>query len=258
MTMTTGMLSTCLALAATGLILLGLTFRALLRLASRPSPTHRVLLAAAGVLIVGLLWIDIVIIWCVVEYSLFAVDFSSDGLRTLIDSAGAWAPLASIGLMAAHSFVPFPAEVIAIANGIAFGPWLGVLVTWLGAMLGAILSYELARALGPTARVRLIPARYLVRLDAFALNIGIAPLLLARLIPLMSFNLVNYAAGLAGVPRWAFIWTTGLGILPLTVLSVLLGSQALHVPLYVWILGGLAGLISLVATRAIRRRIPGP
>jgi|GEM_PF-6627540 membrane protein DedA with SNARE-associated domain len=65
-------------------------------------------------------------------------------------------------------------------------------------------------ALRPAARARLVPIRHRVRLDAFSRDIGIAPLLIARLIPIMSFNLINYAAGLAGVPRWTFIWTTRL------------------------------------------------
>lgn len=253
--MTAAMLTICLAMAAAGLILLAVALRTLLRIASQRWPTHSVLLMMAGVLTAGLLWIDIVIIWCVVEYSLFAVDFSSEGLRTLIDSAGPWAPTASVGLMAAHSFAPFPAEVIAVANGIAFGPVLGVLITWLGAMIGAILSYEATRALGPAARERLIPSRYRTRLDAFALNMSIAPLLIARLVPIMSFNLINYAAGLAGVPRWRFVWTTGLGILPLTVLSVLLGSQALQLPVYFWSLAGLAVLLFLLATGLARRQM---
>lgn len=256
--MTIGMLSTCLAVAVTALVLLVLTSRALLRNVRGRGSTAGVLLTAAGVVIVALLWIDIVILWCLVEYSLFAVDFSGEGLNTLIDHAGSWGPIVSIGLMVAHSLVPFPAEVIAVANGIAFGPWLGVFTTWTGAMLGAILSYEVTRAVSPTARARLIPSRYHARLDAFALHVGIAPLLIARLLPVMSFNLVNYAAGLTGVSRWRFIWTTGVGILPLTVLSVLLGSQALHLPAYFWILAGLAVLLFLVITLFVRHRISNP
>lgn len=247
--MTTDLLFVCLAVATLGLVLLVVVFRALLRAKTSVWLTAAVLLTAA------LLWFDIVIIWCLVEYSLFNVDFSSEGLRTLIAHAGSWAAVASMGLMAAHSFVPFPAEVIAIANGIVFGPWLGILLTWAGAMLGAVLSYEIARALGPAARTRLIPRRYRPRLDAFARNIGIAPLLIARLMPIISFNLVNYAAGFAGVPRWTFVWTTGLGILPLTVLSVLLGSQAFHLPVYAWTLVGWVVLILLVAARVIRHRM---
>jgi uncharacterized membrane protein YdjX (TVP38/TMEM64 family) len=50
-------------------------------------------------------------------------------------------------------------------------------------------------------------------------------LLLARLVPVISFNLINYAAGLLEVGWWRFLWTTGLGILPITVASVALGDQ---------------------------------
>lgn len=249
MTMSADLLLLCLALAALGIVLLVLVLRALLRTAR-----SRWLIAAA-VLTAALLWIDIVILWCLVEYTLFAVDFSSDGLHALLERAGPWAPAASIGLMTAHSFVPFPAEVIAIANGVAFGTWLGVMLTWAGAMIGALLSYEIARALGPAARSRLVPLRYQARLDAFVSDSSISTLLTARLIPIMSFNLVNYAAGLAGVPRWTFVWTTGVGILPLTVLSVLLGSQALHFPAYIWILAGIAALILFGAARLTRSRV---
>jgi uncharacterized membrane protein YdjX (TVP38/TMEM64 family) len=41
----------------------------------------------------------------------------------------------------------------------------------------------------------------------------------------ISFNLINYAAGVLEVGWWRFLWTTGLGILPITVASVALGDQ---------------------------------
>ncbi|HKC31211.1 MAG TPA: VTT domain-containing protein, partial [Burkholderiales bacterium] len=68
-------------------------------------------------------------------------------------------------------------------------------------------------------------------------------LLLVRLVPLISFNLVNYAAGLLGVGWWTFLWTTALGILPLTVAMVLLGGQILAAPLWAWALGALVLLV---------------
>ena len=49
--------------------------------------------------------------------------------------------------MILHSFVPFPAEQIAIANGMLFAVW-GTLVTWIGAMMGAALAFALARRYG--------------------------------------------------------------------------------------------------------------
>ena len=50
-------------------------------------------------------------------------------------------------------------------------------------------------------------------------------MLAARFVPVIAFNLINYAAGLTAISWWTFIWTTGLGILPLTVLMVTMGDQ---------------------------------
>ena len=48
---------------------------------------------------------------------------SADTIEQTIRSWSAWGVLASIGLMVLHSFVPFPAVLFAIANGMIFGPF---------------------------------------------------------------------------------------------------------------------------------------
>jgi uncharacterized membrane protein YdjX (TVP38/TMEM64 family) len=50
-------------------------------------------------------------------------------------------------------------------------------------------------------------------------------LLASRFVPIIAFNLINYAAGLSKVTWWQFLWTTGIGILPLTAAMVVLGDQ---------------------------------
>ncbi len=50
------------------------------------------------------------------------------------------------------------------------------------------------------------------------------PLLILRLIPIIAFNLINYAVGLARISWWTFTWTTGLGILPMTLLMEAIAS----------------------------------
>jgi len=50
--------------------------------------------------------------------------------------------------MIVHSFVPFPAEFVALANGMVYGPLWGTVITWVGAMLGASIAFWLARRLG--------------------------------------------------------------------------------------------------------------
>jgi uncharacterized membrane protein YdjX (TVP38/TMEM64 family) len=61
-------------------------------------------------------------------------------------------------------------------------------------------------------------------------------------VPAISFNLVNYAAGVLGVDWWTFLWTTAIGILPLTIVTVLVGDRFLAIPLWVWALTALAFL----------------
>ncbi|HEX7966805.1 MAG TPA: VTT domain-containing protein [Stellaceae bacterium] len=178
------------------------------------------------------------------------IDVATLTLADVERFVAAWAPwsaAASVALMVLHSFLPLPAEFIPVVNGMMFGPWLGIALTWLGAMLGAALSFALARWLGrPFVRLVLSEAQWR-RLDA--LPVGPGALLLARLMPLISFNLVNYAAGLLGIGWWTFVWTTAIGILPLTVAMVLLGRHMLAAPAWAWAVGVLALLAAWLLWR---------
>jgi len=150
---------------------------------------------------------------------------TANGIEAEILSWGNWAVAASIGLMVAHSLVPFPAELVTFANGMLFGPVWGTVITWTGAMLGASLAFALARWFGRSFVDALMNERHRLAMDRWARRQGIGVLLLSRLMPLISFNIINYAAGLTPISWWTFLWTTGLGILPITTLLVVTGDQ---------------------------------
>lgn len=173
---------------------------------------------------------------------LVAAVTSVEGMEAAIADAGMLAPLASMALMVAHSLVPFPAEMLAIANGMIFGLAVGVLVTWAGAMLGALLAWWLARRFGQELVRKLLGETRWRKLEGAMENFGPRTLIVARLTPVISFNLVNYAAGLAGVPLWTFLWTTAIGILPITIASVLVGSHMISASWPFW-----AALFAIVA-----------
>ena len=163
-------------------------------------------------------------------------------VERFVSAWGVWSGAISVGLMVLHSFLPLPAEIIALANGMLFGPCSGVTLTWIGAMLGAALSFGLARGLGrPFVRVVLGESRS-QRIEDVTLTP--AALLVMRLVPLISFNLINYAAGVMGVRWFTFLWTTAIGILPLTIALVLASRAVVNAPLWLW-LGLGAALISL-------------
>jgi uncharacterized membrane protein YdjX (TVP38/TMEM64 family) len=157
------------------------------------------------------------------------------GIEAAIQSWGNWAVAASIALMVAHSLIPFPAELVTFANGMLFGPVWGVVITWTGAMLGAALAFALARWFGRPFVDAVMSERQRAAIDRWTRRQGISVLLLSRLMPLISFNVINYGAGLTPVSWWTFLWTTGLGILPITTLLVVTGDQVWNGTGHAWI-----------------------
>lgn len=109
-----------------------------------------------------------------------------------------------------------PGTIFTLAGGAIFGTALGSLLNWTGATLGALGAYALARHLGSDA-VRDLAGRRASALDALMSRAGFATLFRLRLIPVVPFNALNFAAGLARAPFRAYALSTALGIIPGTV-----------------------------------------
>ena len=203
------------------------------------------LLLACGTLVWWLLPLD----------SVLGFNFSIEETEELIRSWGAWGVAGSIGLMVAHSFLPFPSEIIALANGMLYGPLWGSVITWVGAMLGAIIAFALARLLGRPFVYRVLSGRHRQQLSEWSHESGGQALLIGRLIPLIAFNLLNYGAALTDISWWTFIWATGLGILPLTIMLNVFGDNMLTMTAWNWVwllLGALAVLVWVLVRRRSR------
>ncbi|MDH3195860.1 MAG: TVP38/TMEM64 family protein [Hyphomicrobiales bacterium] len=198
-------------------------------------------IAAAVIVVAGAAWL------LAGELGAIFGDLSSpQDLRELIVSSGLWAPIASIALMIVHSLVPFPAELLAIANGMVFGLATGLFLTWFGAMCGAFLAFAIARWAGDKWVRRLLGEARWRTMRMWIDERGTGGLLAVRLTPVISFNLINYAAGLAGVGWWKFTWTTAIGILPIATASVLVGSHMIEAPAWLWVVVGTAAIIFIV------------
>jgi uncharacterized membrane protein YdjX (TVP38/TMEM64 family) len=180
-------------------------------------------------------------------------DNTIESMVAQLRSWGRWAALGSIALMIAHSFVPFPAEIITLANGMVFGPLWGSVITWVGAMLGAISTFGLVRLLGRPFVHRMLSDSQLRRLAEWSSTQGGMALLVARLVPVIAFNLLNYAAALTEISWWTFIWATGIGILPLTILLNVGGASILAMTAWNWVWLLLAA-VAVVAWLLARRR----
>ncbi|MBU0481141.1 MAG: TVP38/TMEM64 family protein [Proteobacteria bacterium] len=194
------------------------------------------LYAALAVLTAFLLCFSYFDICPVLELLFPALQINKTTIVDFIRSLGAWGALGSIGLMIVHSFIPYPAEFLTIANGMVFGPFWGVVITWVGAMLGAYASFGLTRRYGRPFVARKVNRSQLEKIDRWVQDQGAMSLLLSRFIPIISFNLINYGAGMTRISWWTFSWTTGLGILPMTLMMVILGDNVHVLPWWTWVI----------------------
>jgi uncharacterized membrane protein YdjX (TVP38/TMEM64 family) len=135
-----------------------------------------------------------------------------------------WVAVALIGLMVLHTLVPLPAELLAVVAGMTLGPVWGSLTIWSGAMLGAALGFYLARTLGRPFLQHLVTLRRLEVWLSRLQDMDVMYLLAVRLLPIISFNLINYTLGLSPIGWWRFCWTTSIGIIPVTILAVVFGA----------------------------------
>ena len=160
-----------------------------------------------------------------------------------------------IGLMILHSFVPFPAEILAICAGAIFGTLTGAALIWCGAMPGALVAFGLARWLGRDVVRGWLSQSQARRLDDWTLTQGAFTLLVLRFLPVVAFNLINYAAGLTRVPLWTFVWTTAVGIIPITLLSTWLGAHMRQLDWTTLLVFSGVGIVAVVGLhRLIRAR----
>lgn len=150
-----------------------------------------------------------------------------EALKAFLLSFGVWAPVISFLLMVLQSIIaPLPAFVLTLTNGLLFGPLWGVVLSWGSAMVGAALCFGLSRLFGRRLAEKLVSPSALTWTDAFFASHGKRAILVARLLPWISFDLVSYAAGLTMMGFWGFWSMTGLGQLPATLFYSYLGHRA--------------------------------
>jgi uncharacterized membrane protein YdjX (TVP38/TMEM64 family) len=143
--------------------------------------------------------------------------------RLLADRLGPWAYVVAPLFMIVVAILPIPAEIPALLNGIVFNMFLGTFITWGGALVGAVMSFEIARRCGRPFCERLARPTLIMRADRLVASAGWPGLIFLRLVPAVAFTAINWASGLTSMSRWTFLWTTAVGILPGAILFTMSG-----------------------------------
>ena len=147
-------------------------------------------------------------------------------VKAFVASYGIYAAIVSFLLMVLQSIVaPLPAFLITFANANLFGWWKGAILSWSSAMVGAGLCFYIARILGRDVVEKLTSKSGLKTIDDFFEKHGKMSILIARLLPFISFDIVSYAAGLTSMSFLSFFVATGIGQLPATIVYSIVGGM---------------------------------
>ena len=147
-------------------------------------------------------------------------------VKAFVASYGIYAAIVSFLLMVLQSIVaPLPAFLITFANANLFGWWKGAILSWSSAMVGAGLCFYIARILGRDVVEKLTSKSGLKTIDDFFEKHGKMSILIARLLPFISFDIVSYAAGLTSMSFLSFFIATGIGQLPATIVYSIVGGM---------------------------------
>jgi uncharacterized membrane protein YdjX (TVP38/TMEM64 family) len=176
-----------------------------------------------------------------------AVRGDTEEVRERIDDLGIAGPLLILALALIHAVVFFPAEILDAAAGFAYGFLPALALVMFGWLLSGLVCFAVGRSVARPLLDRWFGRERFERTEAAIERGGVTLLLAVRLIPILPFSLVSYAAGAARVPVWRFIWTTAVAYLPITALSVYFGTRlegvGLADPL---VLGSAAALLGLL------------
>jgi uncharacterized membrane protein YdjX (TVP38/TMEM64 family) len=180
-------------------------------------------------------------------------------VRTQVDELGVAGPLLIVALALIHAVVMYPAEIVNAAAGFAYGFFGALAIVTVGWMLSALLCYAVGRRVARPLLDRWFGVERFERFERAIERGGVLLLLALRLIPIVPFSLVGYAAGAARVPPWRFFWTTLVGYMPITALAVYFGTRLEGLSLTDPLVFGTAALVLalLLGGRWVVRRAGG-
>ena len=183
----------------------------------------------------------LLVAWCVWSYwtgGLVAVLLSAalageagiEPIRAYVLSWGTLAPAVYVLAVTLEVLIaPIPGALLYAPGGAIFGGFAGGTLSLAGNVLGAALAAAIGRALGEPWVSRRIAAHHLERLRDQVGRRALLVIVLLRLNPFTSSDLVSYAAGAIGVGAGRVALGTLIGMAPLCYVQAYLAETLFEI-----------------------------
>ncbi|MEX1308123.1 MAG: TVP38/TMEM64 family protein [Eubacteriales bacterium] len=175
--------------------------------------------------------------------SLGLIEFfsSRERIRTWIEGYGIWAPLAFMLLQVAQVVIaPIPGNVTTLVGGVLFGFWVSVTISLVAIFVGSMICFWLAKTYGRPLVIKMVDEKTVDKyLHELSSRQRIA-LVLIFLFPFFPDDTICLIAGLTPIKTHEFMWMVILTRPWGTIGSSLLGASVISIPLWGWIVIGVA------------------
>jgi uncharacterized membrane protein YdjX (TVP38/TMEM64 family) len=148
-------------------------------------------------------------------------------LQAWLKHVGIWAPIIYVALYTVATVLVLPSTPLNLTGGAIFGPWLGTLWTSIAAVIAAVVAFAFTRTVGRQIIAQKLAGRWQA-MDAEMRLGGLFYMFAIRLLPLIPYGLVNFAAGLTSIRFRDYLLGTMLGTVPGVLPFVMLGSFGLQ------------------------------
>ncbi|MDE2223454.1 MAG: TVP38/TMEM64 family protein [Candidatus Omnitrophica bacterium] len=172
--------------------------------------SSRVLIAAG---IAAALFITVA--WWIVHYDWVSLKFLTPSfIREKVLSYGQWSVLAYLAIYLINTLLIFPPNApISLSAGLIFGHLWGGVIILVSAGISTSAAFFIARCVERKYLDRLLQGKWRDFSDKLAKK-GFLTILLLRLVPIVPFEILNYASGLSRISYKDFLLGTFLGMIP--------------------------------------------
>ena len=178
-----------------------------------------------------------------------------DRVREVVASWGPLAPVVyTLAVVVEVIVAPIPGTLLYAPAGAIFGGFVGGSLSLVGNVAGAAVCAVIGRMLGERVLARRVAGSQLGRYRTLLEQRGMWLVLLLRLNPLTTSDLVSYAAGVAGVPAWKVALGTLFGLAPWCYAQAYFAEQVFEVvPGRYLVLGGVVLIIIAIGVLFTQR-----
>lgn len=199
------------------------------------------------------LWLIVIILIILVFIFFDSIIPDPEVVQSWTDQFGAWGPLVIIGIIIAETIIaPVPGTFVPIIIGALYGVWPGVLIAWIGNVIGSIIAFWIARKLGRPVVKKIISEEKIRKYDHYLHRRRIM-IWVAYFIPLLPLDVLSFVIGLSQIRFRFFLGVIAVGFAGNGLLLTLFGERLIEATGWEKALWVAATIIFLAAAIIIER-----